>query len=261
TLFYDTFSVPWDLQRTTFAYLEAVEKMEGRNIRQKFLEDFDETGNGIVTYEEFGKKGIFGVYLHIFGRAISEMGTDKYGYLKGPFKASSKLFKFSDEKYNTEGYDTLKEFFLAGTCSAALKISQLDMEVPDPFVPGLTCGKGKWPSFQLARFFQIGVMLYGQNFPFAIKPPCLYSLLMFYADLTQNGGEYAGELLRQPDPEAVNRYMSDVSEGKIKPHDFTFYVPDGFDNLSGNLVPNVEITDDPDRLFTANFNGGKEIWK
>ena len=34
----------------------------------------------------------------------------------------------------------------------------------------------------------------------------------------------------------------------------------GFDNLSGAVVPNVEVSTDPSRVFTASFDGDKEIW-
>jgi hypothetical protein len=37
-------------------------------------------------------------------------------------------------------------------------------------------------------------------------------------------------------------------------------MPAGYDNLSGKMVPNVEVTDDPARILTASFAGGKEVW-
>ena len=48
--------------------------------------------------------------------------------------------------------------------------------------------------------------------------------------------------------------------GEVKPLDFTIYMPPGYDNLSGKMVPNVEITDDPAKILTASFAGGKEVW-
>ncbi|MBW2092708.1 MAG: DUF362 domain-containing protein, partial [Deltaproteobacteria bacterium] len=57
TLFFDTFSFPWDLQKTTFNYLEITDKLAGTSVKKEFLETFDEDGDGILTYEEFGKKG------------------------------------------------------------------------------------------------------------------------------------------------------------------------------------------------------------
>jgi hypothetical protein len=143
---------------------------------------------------------------------------------------------------------------------AAYRISQMEIEGPDPFRPGLTWGKGKWPSFQLARFFQVGMFLYGEGFPNKVAFPSLYSAAFFYADHIQNGGQYAGEIRSEPNPEAIDRYVSRVATGEEKPLDFIFYVPEGYDNLSGNKVPNVEASSDPSKVLTVVFEGGKEVW-
>jgi hypothetical protein len=45
------------------------------------------------------------------------------------------------------------------------------------------------------------------------------------------------------------------------PLNFTFYMPSGYENVGGIKVPNVEVTTDPARVFTATFADGKEIWK
>jgi hypothetical protein len=56
------------------------------------------------------------------------------------------------------------------------------------------------------------------------------------------------------------RYVANVQKGEDQPLDFTLYVPVGFDNLGGSLVPNVEATDDPAKILTVRFNGGQEVW-
>ena len=92
---------------------------------------------------------------------------------------------------------------LSRACTVALMVSRMPMDIPDLFVPGRTCGKGKWPSIQFARFLQTGNMLYGPGFPLSIGFPSLYSSALFYADLTQNGGKYAGKLRSHPDEGAI----------------------------------------------------------
>ena len=132
------------------------------------------------------------------------------------------------------------------------------MDIPDPFTPGVTYGNGKWPSIKFAQFVQTGNLIYGLGFPFSVAFPSLYSNALFYADLTQNGGQYAGPI--QPDLQAVNRYISDVAKGEVKPLDFVLSVPEEFSSLSGAKVPNVEITDDPIKMFTASFQNHEETW-
>jgi len=206
------------------------------------------------------KKGTFGLYLHAGGKMLSITGTQKFGYLKGRYDAFFRMFKFSSKNYNTGGHDATKEFMLSAVCGAALTLSRLEMDIPDPFVPGLTCGNGKWPSFQLAQFFPTGVMLYGDGYPYTIKFPGLYCSALFYADLSQNGGQYAGKIRNHPDEEAPGRYLSDISAGKIEPFDFTMFVPPGYDDLAGTATPNIIATDDPSLVFSVSFGDGKEVW-
>ncbi|MFX0081396.1 MAG: DUF362 domain-containing protein [Candidatus Hodarchaeota archaeon] len=260
TLFYDTYKVLWDLQKTSFHYLSTVDDLEGTNIKDEFLQNYDENGDGIISYEEFGKRGTISVYIYAMANYVSTMGSEDLGYLKGYFKLISRMFKYSDKRYNAGNDDATKELFLAFVCSAALTISELNMEMKDMFVPNIKCGKGKWPSLQFAHFFLTNTMLYGQSFPFLITYPSLYGNALLYADLTQNGGEYAGDLRTHPDERAISRYISDVTKSKINPLDFVFYVPAGFNLLAGKPIPNVEITDDPAKIFTVSFQNGTEVW-
>ncbi|MFX0027683.1 MAG: DUF362 domain-containing protein [Candidatus Hermodarchaeota archaeon] len=260
TLFYDTFKVLWDLQRTSFSYLAAVDELEGTNLKEEFLQNFDENGDGIVSYEEFGKSGAMSIYLYAGANYISLMGREKLGYLKGYYKLVASMYKNSDKKYNKGNHDVMKEFFLTSAINAAFTISQLNMQMKDFFVPSIKCGKGNWPSLQFAQFFQKNVLLYGPNFPFFISYPSLYGNALFYADLTQNGAQYAGNLRNHPDIQAVNRYIADVNNNKMKPLNFVVHVPTGFNVLAGKEIPNVEVTDDPAKIFTASFRNGAEVW-
>ena len=260
TLYYDIFKVPWDLQRTSFNYLAAVDDLEGTKLKEEFLQYFDENNDGVVSYEEFGKKGSLTVSIHLLGDMVSLIGKEKLGYLKGYFKLMSSTYRYSDKQNNPGNHDIMEERSLASACNTAFAISQVNMDIPDPFGSGLTYGNGKWPSIQFVRFFQTVNMIYGLGFPVSITYPSLYSNALFYADLTQNGGKYAGKLRSHPDPQAVSNYVSDVANNEIDPLDFVLYLPTGFDNLSGAEIPNIEITDDPLKIFTASFQSGKEIW-
>lgn len=259
TIYFDVYKMPWDMQKTCFSYMEAVDKLTGSSLKETFLKAFDEDGDGIVTYDEFGRKGLNTTMMWFAGESITIMGTDKLGYLKGRF-VNVLLTKISDPALNAGGHDIFHEMRLGGNIVAAWQMSQMDMEMDDPFQPGLKWGKGKWPGFQMVKFFQTGVSIYGQGFPFAASAPGLYSAALFYADITQNGGKYAGTLRSQPDPEAVGRYISAVASGEEEPLDFTLFVPEGFGDLSGNKVPNIETTGDPARVFTVAFQSGKETW-
>ena len=258
TLFYDTYKVAWDLQRTAFSYLAVVDDLEGTSLMEEFLQYFDEDNDGVVTYEEFGKKGSTTFTLHLAANMVSSMGKDRLSVLKEYFKMMSSMYRFRDKQNNSDNHDIMGERSLNTALSIALAISRLAIDIPDPFTPGVMYGKGKWPSFKIAQYVATGNLIYGYEFPFSIAFPSLYSNALFYADLTQNGGQYAGSI--QPDLQAVSKYVFDVRKGEIKPLDFVLYVPAEFSTLAGVKVPNVEITEDPMKKFTASFQNSEEIW-
>jgi hypothetical protein len=260
-LYFDLLKLPWDLQKTAFGYFSAVDQLTGSSLKKTFIEALDEDGDGVISLWETGKKGLESILCHQGGYSVSCLGTEPLGYLSGGVKAQMKMMKLGDPQKNIQGYDIMKEFSQGTVCMVALRMSQVEMESPDLFVPGLTWGKGKWPSFQTAQFISMGMSLYGQGFPFQPGFPSLYGSAMYYADLTQTGGKYMGiTSIQQLDPEKLMAYVIGVQKGQEQPLDFTFYVPTGFESLGGSPLPNVEATDDPAKVLTVRFNGGQEVW-
>jgi hypothetical protein len=259
-LYFNIYKFPWDLQKTAFSYLSAVDEMTGSSLKKTFLEAFDENGDGVVSYWETGQKGFGSIFLHQAGYRISCMGTEPLGFLSGGIKSMLTTLKLRDPQRNSRGYDFSREFSFGAVCMAALRMSLMETEFPDLFVPGLTWGKGKWPSFQMAQFISLGNSLYGQDFPVRPGFPSLYGSLVFYADLTQNEGKYLGGSGRIPDPEKIRQYVAAVQKGQDQPMDFTFYVPAGYESLGGSPMPNMVATDDPAKVLTVRFNGGREVW-
>lgn len=259
TLFFDMFKVPWDLQKTSLSYLDAVDNLTGTSLKTEFLSELDENSDGILTYEELGKKGAWSAVLHAAGMSIGRMATEKHGFLKMTLY-SSKLLKCGDPELNDAGHDVFKEINIGATIGAAMQMSQLEGEMPDSFVDGLTFGNGKWPSFQMADMFRVGMQVFGDEFPDKPAIPSLYSTAMLYADLTQNAGRLSGDIPIDPDPGAIEKYVSGVKSGSQKLLDFTLFVPEGMQNLSEGILPNVAVTDDPGKVFTVSFSDGKEVW-
>jgi hypothetical protein len=262
-LFFDAAKFAWDLQKTALGYFEAVDQLTGSSLKKEFLEAYDENGDGTVDYvdyEELGKKGAMGPMMYLAGRTVAEMGTERYGFLRGAFTSRAMMLKLRDPSWNRNGHDLLRESELGATCIGAYMISQLEIEAPDPFIPDLTWGKGKWPSFQLAQHMLTGMALYGPQYPNKIAFPSLYFMALHYADLTQNGGQYFGEVRSEPDQEVIDTYVAGSSKDEEKALDFTFYVPPGYGNLQGEKIPNVQETSDPAKILTASFNNSQEIW-
>jgi len=259
-LYFDVFKFPWDMQKVFLNYLAAVDKLTGSSRQKEFLEAFDENGDGVVSYEEFGKKWVWGFNLNAGSHFLSEMGREKFGYIRGFFTMRASTLKYTEALWNLSDHDFLKEYSYGAAAVVAYRMSLMDFEAPDLFLPALTWGKGKWPSLQMAWFIYLGVTFYGDNFPYGIRVPSLYTAAFHYADMTQNGGFSTGQSFSRPNTERVQAYISNVAAGKEKPLDFIFYVPPGYDRLGGAAVPNVESTTDAVKILTAAFNGGSEIW-
>jgi hypothetical protein len=257
-LYFAISKMPWDLQKTSFSYLDAIDRLAGTSVKEEFLNAFSENGNGIVTYDDYGEKGILGYMMYLGGKAVSELGVDHARSLSGFFAARTRVMKCSEALWNPEGHDLFREYFYGAICMTAYRVSQVEMEGEDPFLPGLTWGRGKWPSFQLARYIFLGISLYGEQFPIKVDIMSLYGITFRYADMTQNEMRYTGEIRTEPDPEGLDRYFSDLTNGR-KPLGFTLYIPAGYENIAGLNLPNVEVTDDPARIFTASFTDG-EVW-
>jgi hypothetical protein len=260
TLYFDAFKMPWDLQRTAFAYLEAVDRLTDSTTKQTFLDAYDEDRDGVVTYEEMGTKGVFGPMLFLLGSSVSMSGTEQFGYLRGPFTLAATRLKWAQAAWNADGHDVFNEALIGATCLLAYQMSQAEEEAQDPFVPLLTWGKGKWPSFQLASYALVAVALYGSEFKAKIENRSLFGQAFWHADLTQTGGRYAGRIASRPNPDAIERYLAAVKNGEAKPLDFTFFVPPGYGAPAGSNLPNVQETDDPSRILTVQFAGGSEVW-
>ncbi len=260
TVYFDAFKMPWDLQRTCLSYLEAVDRLTGSRMKDELLAAYDETGAGAFGYEQSGRQGAWDATLHIAADLVACTGSEKHGALQGYFKLSAQMLKLSSAAYNAAGDELFKESFRDGVLVVAKLMSELGLEMPDPFMPSLTFGKGKWPSYQTAAFSRLGATLFGNGYPFKAVFPSMYGMALYHADLTQNGGHYAGPLIHEPDPEGVQRYIDEVVGGRTGALDFVFHVPPGFGNLAGVALPNVQESTDSALVFTASFAGGKEVW-
>ncbi|MBW2092775.1 MAG: DUF362 domain-containing protein, partial [Deltaproteobacteria bacterium] len=258
--YFGVHKIPWDIQRTFFGYLEAVDKLTGSSLKREFLDAFDEDGDGVVTFEEKGKKGIFGPGMLLGGINVSMMGGDELDQVRVNFAAMANQLKYAYPEWNEEGHDVYKETFYGSVAILAFMMSQSEVENQDIFVPTLTWGKGKWPSYELAAFLRIGQTIYGVGFPASFGFRSLYYTALRYADLTQNDRRYVGPFRTIPKEDAADTYVKNVLSGQAEPLDFTLYVPPGYGRAGTSNIPNVEETSDPTKILTAKFAGGKIIW-
>jgi len=259
-LYFDVFKFPWDMQQTFLNYLDATDRLgEGSERKKIFLADFDEDGDGSISYEEFGKKGHTGLNIHWGAYSNSISATELLGHLKGAYISRAMALKCSERTWNPQGHYFMREIQWGSIVLVAYRMSQSEREFPDPFSPGLVWGQGKWPSFDLASASFLATSLYGSGYPKRAAAGSLYGIAFVYADRSQNEGKYSGAFRARSRKGALEAYLTDIATG-AKPLDFTVYFPKGFELLGGRPAPNVVITDNPAKLLMASFLGGKEIW-
>jgi len=258
--YYNASILLWGLQSTILSYIEANDSLTGSSYRRELLDAFDENGDGVIDYDEMGKKGVFAPIMRLMSSAMGVWGAVKYGLFQGQFLTRAQRLKYTNEKWNSQGHDFLKEFTLASAPIVAFMLSQIEMEGQDPIFPSITWGKGKWPSFQFATYASTGSSIYGMGFPLGVDLMSLYGYAFQYADKALNGGSYTGSLEQESALESANNYVKAVSGGAT-PLNFVLYVPTGYGSSTGINIPNVEETEDPDKIFTAHFNNGQQIWR
>ncbi len=249
----------WDVQRTVLGYLEANDGLTGSSYYRDVMDAFDEDGDGVIDYDEHGKNGHWGSILRMGAAVMSMTAADKYGPFRAGFRSGTQMIKYADATMNDQGHDFLRAFRIVTSSALAFLMSLADAENQDPFFPGLTWGKGKWPSLQLVIYTSTGQTIFGPEFPHGVGLMSLYGQAFQYADKALNGASFTGSKGPQSEPEAVSKYMKAVSEGAT-PLEFTLFVPKGYGTVAGTAVPNIEETEDPAKVLTAHFGGGRETW-
>ena len=102
--------------------------------------------------------------------------------------------------------------------------------------------------------------IFGSKFPKKISTgTALYGQAFRYADLKWGGGKYTNGK-SSPKEDVVGKYHGDIAQG-MEPLPFVLYVPSGYGKVNDREIPNVKETDNPDLIFTAGFDNGREEWR
>ncbi len=249
----------WNLQATTLAYAGANDSLTGSTYKQGIFDTYDENGDGVIDYDEKGKGAFLG--LGAYGIRLQAMDISGPELLRIRFMMGALQLKYMNKEWNPEGHDFSKQVEVNMATVAGLRMSQAPVENADPLFPGMTWGKGKWPSIQSALHLQLCNRIYGIGFPSQfdiLMTP--YGHTFHYADLKWNNGEYMGEGVPSVENDPIGRYHRAVAQGAAT-LPFVFYVPRGYGKASNGDIPNVEETDDPNLIFTASFDNGREVWQ
>jgi hypothetical protein len=260
-LYYATGKMLHDLQATTLAYASANDELTGSNYHDSLLAELDENGDGVIDYSEKGKSGGTGIDFGALSVRMQALDVDTLESLKLRFLLVAQPLRSLRGEWNKHGINMGKRVELAMAIPIALRLSQLPSEMPDPLVPGMTFGKGKWPSIQYVTAFSMFARVYGPGFPSQFDLLAVpYGLAFRYAALKWGNGEFKGLETPASANGMIAKYHQAVNGG-VKELPFTLYVPVGLGKANGHAIPNVIETADPRLIFTAEFEGGKEVWR
>jgi hypothetical protein len=248
TVYYATSKMPWDLQRTALSYMEASDQLTKSSWKQRFLETFDENGDGIVDYEEMGRSGMWHTGMYMGACSGAMLARDPVVRLAMDFSSSATLLRNGRPEWNAEGHDLFGERLYSRACLTAFRMSQSDVELPDPDQPEIVCGKGKWPTIEHALQVDLRRDL-----------GVLYATAFAYADTRLNKSGFIGSPLALDYQAAIGRYLQAVQSGESEALDFTVAIPKGLAKLLDGPLPNVEETEDRSRMFTLQLAGGTEV--
>lgn len=276
TLYYNPKTILHDLQLTILSYAKACDTLTGTSLYKEFMDYFDENKDEVIDYDEKGR-GFETALFGILSYTTDILSIEAYGQIKKNFLSTSMVVRNSNKNWNSKGHDFSKEALLIGYVATAYKLSQLDTVYPDIFIKGMMYGRGMWPSWQTVTYMNTNDVIYGSLFINNISLGSLYGSAFQYADkvlnsggytkstnpITQNSGtmQYGDKILEPVDQnvsaaDSIKRYFEALSNGAV-PLKFTLYVPNGFGKLEGVKIPNVEETDDPEKIFTVHFH---QIW-
>jgi len=258
-LYWDIYKMPWDLQRTFFGYLDAVDQLENKTLKKEFLNAFDENGDGTVSYEENGKKGIFTPNLYLGGLFVSSKGKKSdLDVFSTYFAMTANPLRGTNPGWNADRHDYNREFSFGSVAVVAQMLSSMDVEIKDRYFPALTWGKGGWPGFSQAHETYLRQIIYGWKFPKQVSLFSLYGSAFAFADQHQNSCRFLGRVYAAPDPKAPQVYLDALKKNETVSLDFTLFVPPGFG--AGGKLPHVIETENPGKIFTAEFDCGKILW-
>jgi hypothetical protein len=261
TLYYATGKPLHDLQATTFAYAEANDRLTGSDYKASVLAELDENGDGIIDYDEKGKLGGTGIDFGALGVRMQALDVDTLEMLEWRFLVTAIPLRMANPAWNARKIGMGKRIDVNTAVPVAMRLAQVPVESPDPLAPGMSFGKGKWPSIQYARSVMLFAAMYGAGFPnyfdVLMNP---YGIAFRYAALKYGKGEYSGLEAPEVGGDALMKYHRAVAAGgELLP--FTYYVPVGFGKANGRAIPNVTETTDPHLILTAEFDGGREKWQ
>jgi hypothetical protein len=181
TRYYNRRCLLWDLQKTILSYVQAHDDLTGSTLFKEFMAAFDENGDGRIDYDEMGRKGFYNAFPYLGVYATDLAFGEEYGPLKSYFYLNAHLNKVVNKNWNPQSHDFAGDFFLEFIAEVAFSLSQDEKVGADLFIPGMTFGQGRWPSWQTAAYIFFTSGVYGSHQPDRLSLQSLFGMAFQYS--------------------------------------------------------------------------------
>lgn len=274
--YYSSSTIMHSLQETIFSYLQSYDKLTNSSTFDTIMDIYDENKDGIVDYNEKGR-GFENIICNISKEAYKAF-DESYGRLKINFIIIKSFLKNVSKDWNIGCHDFFIDKNYINIAQVAYQMSQYEEINDDLFIENMQFGKGMWPSIKTAEYVLYMTYIYGSITQNDININSLYGWAFQYADKVLNSGKYTKKIkenlislefaheiinknliinkLNNNIENPIKEYFEDIYNGADLLN-FTLYVPYDFVYIQGVRIPNVEGTDDKNKIFTVSFS---EIW-
>ena len=127
------------------------------------MDAFDENDDSIIDYDEKGRSGCETAQFSMLAYALNLQFADEFGALKDNFIESLFFIKYSNPDWNAHGHDFTREKVLLFKAARAFEMSKSEVATSDLFIPGMSWGKGIWPSWQTVTYMIFTDFIYGSQ--------------------------------------------------------------------------------------------------
>ena len=124
------------MQKTILSYAKAHDDLTGSTLLREFMDTFDENNDGIIDYDEMGRKGFWNTVPYLAVHSMDLGLEGEYGPLKGNFNANANRIKVVNKNWNPQGHDFASEFLLELIGEVAFALSQSAELRADHLCPG-----------------------------------------------------------------------------------------------------------------------------
>ena len=272
--YYSLVTIMHSLQSTILSYLKSYDKLANTSIFNTIMDIYDENKDGVVDYNEKGR-GFEDAIYNILEECYKSF-NERYGQLKTNFLMVRSFIKNVRKDWNHQGHDFIIDRVYVNIAQVAYEMSQSEEVNDDLFIENMKFGRGMWPSWKTATYVLYMSYIYGSVTEEYISIDSLYGWAFQYADKVLNFGKYTKKIkenimslesiqgnIPKVSPHilksdkcinnSIKKYFEDIYNGE-QPLDFTLYVPFEFVYIQGVKIPNIEGTDDKDKIFTVRFS-------